>query len=124
MKLNGLQHIGIPTNNFQESKRFYQSLGFDIINQEKNGASNVAFFDLNGTIIEIWEDAANSTKGAIDHIALDTDNIEEAFLEINFLGYPLIDKEIQELPFWEKGIRYFNFSGPNNEIIEISQRNK
>lgn len=102
MNLNGLQHIGIPTNNFQESKRFYQSLGFDIINQEKNGASNVGFFDLNGTIIEIWEDAANSTKGAIDHIALDTDNIEEAFSEINSLGYPLIDKEIQELPFWEK----------------------
>ncbi|HHA5475028.1 TPA: VOC family protein, partial [Enterococcus faecium] len=26
--------------------------------------------------------------------------------------------------FWENGIRYFNFYGPNHEIIEISQMKK
>ena len=122
MKLNGLQHIGILTEDFTASKKFYESLGFTLINQEKNGTSNVGFFNLNGTVIEIWEDASSGTKGAIDHIALDTDDIELAYQTVKQLGYPLINEKIENLPFWEQGILYFNFLGPNNEVIEISER--
>ena len=26
-----------------------------------------------------------------------------------------------ELPFWEKGIRYFNIKGPNEEVVEFCE---
>ncbi|HAP8126038.1 TPA: VOC family protein, partial [Enterococcus faecium] len=109
MKLNGLQHIGIPTKDFGASKIFYESLGFSLINEEMNVGSKVGFFELNGTIIEIWEDKTTECRGAIDHLALDTDDIDEVFNSIQDLGYELLDKNIMELPFWENGIRYFNF---------------
>ncbi|HIE6527254.1 TPA: VOC family protein [Enterococcus faecium] len=124
MKLNGLQHIGIPTKDFGASKIFYESLGFSLINEEMNVGSKVGFFELNGTIIEIWEDKTTECRVAIDHLALDTDDIDEVFNSIQDLGYELLDKNIMELPFWENGIRYFNFYGPNHEIIEISQMKK
>ncbi|WHA09262.1 VOC family protein [Enterococcus montenegrensis] len=124
MNLNGLQHIGIPTQDFAASQKFYESLGFQLINKEQNGNKKVGFFDLAGTVIEVWEDKAQKKRGAIDHIALDTKDIATAFTEIQALGYPLIDNEIMLLPFWEKGISYFNFIGPNGEIIEISQIEK
>jgi lactoylglutathione lyase len=124
VKLNGLQHIGIPTGDFEASKNFYESLGFKLINEEMNAESKVGFFELNGMIIEIWEDETTECRGAIDHLALDTDDIDKAFKSIQDLGYELLDKNIMELPFWEKGIRYFNLYGPNHEIIEISQMKK
>lgn len=92
MKLNGLQHIGIPTKDFGASKIFYESLGFSLINEEMNVGSKVGFFELNGTIIEIWEDKTTECRGAIDHLALDTDDIDEVFNSIQDLGYELLEK--------------------------------
>ena len=34
LHIKGIQHIGIPTQKYQETLDFYRSLGFDIINQE------------------------------------------------------------------------------------------
>ncbi|AXX65079.1 VOC family protein [Bombilactobacillus bombi] len=122
-KLNGLQHIGIPTNILNETKIFYQTLGFQIIDEEDNNGSCVAFLELNGLILEIWESLeTNNHAGAINHIALDTSDIESVFEWIKSLGLQLIDKNIKSLPFWDNGIRYFNFYGPNKEIIEICQK--
>lgn len=56
---------------------------------------------MNGTIIEIWEDKTTECRGAIDHLALDTDDIDEVFNSIQDLGYELLDKNIMELPFWK-----------------------
>lgn len=61
--------------------------------------------------------------GAINHLALATDDIAAVFNEIKALpGIEMIDSQIQFLPFWDHGIKYFNFYGPNREIIEICQR--
>ena len=36
-------------------------------------------------------------------------------------GYTMLDKEVQFLPFWEKGVRFFTILGPNGEKVEFSQ---
>lgn len=123
MELNGLQHIGIPTDRFEESQKFYEKLGFELIRIEKNGDNKVGFYKLGSLVLEIWEAEPKGHPGAIDHFALDTNNIESVFTKVKGLGVEFIDKKIQELPFWENGIRYFNFYGPNKEIIEICQKN-
>ncbi|SAZ23981.1 Glyoxalase-like domain protein [Enterococcus faecium] len=93
MKLNGLQHIGIPTKDFGASKIFYESLGFSLINEEMNVGSKVGFFELNGTIIEIWEDKTTECRGAIDHLALDTDDIDEVLIPHLCHPYLMLDDQ-------------------------------
>lgn len=122
--INGVQHIGIPIDDFDKSCKFYENLGFQLINQENSQGNKVGFFELNGSLLEIFEDRTSNQTGAIQHIALDTDNIEKTYEWIQAMDVVMIDAEVQALPFWEKGIRYFNFYGPNHETIEICQKNK
>ena len=87
MKLNenitGLQHIGIPTLTMKDTIDFYEKLGFKVIQREKledNG--RVAFLELNKLVIEVWETKDTTGKvGAIDHLALDVLDIEDAYEE-------------------------------------------
>lgn len=123
MVFNGLQHIGIPTIKFDESEDFYESLGFKLINSEINEGNKVAFYELNSLVLESWESEkeAAGKVGAINHIALDTDDIEAAFDFVKKLGVEFVNTSINDLPYWEHGIKFFNFYGPNREIFEICQ---
>ncbi|MDF7672500.1 VOC family protein [Lactobacillus sp. ESL0701] len=120
----GVSHVGIPTNDFAKSVRDYKKIGFELINQEDNNGSQTGFFQLGNLMLEVWETVANPVNGAINHYALDTDDVIAAFAQIKAAGFKLIDQQIMHLPFWEHGISYFNFYGPNHEVIEVCQRNK
>lgn len=120
----GISHVGIPTNDFAKSVTEYEKIGFKLINQEDNNGSATGFFQLGDLMLEVWEAETNPVNGAINHYAIDTDEIDEAFEKIKDAGFKLIDQQVMHLPFWEHGISYFNFYGPNNETIEICQRNK
>ncbi|WP_338206895.1 VOC family protein [Lactobacillus juensis] len=124
MIFNGLQHVGIPTKKFDESRDFYQSLGFKLVNTEDNQGSRVAFYQLGTLMFESWESPqeAPGKVGAINHIALDTNDINRAFAEVQKLNVQFVENGIQSLPYWENGIKYFNFYGPNKEIFEVCQK--
>lgn len=124
MIFNGLQHVGIPTKKFDESGDFYQSLGFKLVNTEDNQGSRVAFYQLGTLMLESWESPqeAPGKVGAINHIALDTNDINRAFAEVQKLNVQFVENGIQSLPYWKNGIKYFNFYGPNKEIFEVCQK--
>lgn len=124
MTFKGLQHIGIPTKRFDQSKSFYEELGFKLVNTENNDGSRVGFYQIGSLVLESWEspEEAPEKVGAINHIALDTDNIEIAFKQVQKLNVDYVEDGIQSLPYWENGIKYFNFYGPNKEIFEVCQR--
>ena len=124
MIFNGLQHVGIPTKKFDESRDFYQSLGFKLVNTEDNQGSRVGFYQLGTLMLESWESPqeAPGKVGAINHIALDTNDINRAFAEVQKLNVQFVENGIQSLPYWENGIKYFNFYGPNKEIFEVCQK--
>ena len=124
MIFNGLQHVGIPTKKFDESRDFYQSLGFKLVNTENNQGSRVGFYQLGSLMLESWESPqeAPGKVGAINHIALDTNDINRAFTEVQKLNVQFVENGIQSLPYWENGIKYFNFYGPNKEIFEVCQK--
>lgn len=128
MKLQNLvtsiQHIGIPTNDIEKTIAFYTGLGFEVALRTVNKAANeqVVFLRLKNLTIEAYEShAASNRAGAVDHLALDVTNIEKAFELIQSGGYSLLDREIQFLPFWKHGVRFFTIEGPNAERIEFSQ---
>lgn len=124
--INGLQHIGIPTDDLGKTIGFYESIGFSCVHRTRNEAADedVAFLRLGSLTIETYI-AAHTPRapGAINHIALDVDDIEAAWALARETGLALPEgEEIHFLPFWENGVRYFTLLGPNNEAIEFNQK--
>lgn len=118
----GLQHIGIPTTDLEGSERFYTDLGFRVIHRAANGDERVIFLELAGLVVEIWTGAPTGRSGAIDHFALDVTDIDAVFQTVTAAGAAAIEGEVRQLPFWERGVRYFTILGPNAEKIEFIQK--
>ena len=85
-QLNGIQHVGIPTNDIEATIEFYGKLGFEVALQTVNEEANekVSFLKLNNLVIETYENkAAKMESGAIDHVAIDVKDIEKVYELIN-----------------------------------------
>lgn len=122
--ITGLQHIGIPTNDIEATIAFYETLGFSIAFQTVNEAVNekVAFLRLGDVTVEAYENKqAALIDGAVDHIALNVTDIEAVFRLAQDKKFCMLDAEIQFLPFWENGVKFFRILGPNKEKVEFSQ---
>ena len=122
--VTGIQHIGIPTNDMEKTIGFYRSLGFEMALDTVNEAAGerVCFLRLKNLCVEAYQNGcAVGRPGAIDHVALDVADVEAAFAKAAEVGCTMLDKEIQFLPFWEKGVRFFTILGPNGEKVEFSQ---
>jgi len=122
--VTGVQHLGIPTNNIEETIAFYKAIGFEVVMETVNEAVNekVAFLQNKNLVIETYESGNAAMKvGAIDHISIDVTDVDAVFAMIanNFNS---LDKEVQSLPFWEKGVKFFTILGPNSEKIEFCER--
>lgn len=112
----------LPTNDMKATVAFYEKLGFTVAYRTMNNGEEVVFLKHGSLCIESYENGqAKKINGAIDHIAMDVEDVEKAWEEVKALGITPIETEIQALPFWENGVRYFNIYGPNREKIEFSQ---
>lgn len=119
--IKGLQHIGIPTNDIDATVAFYNRIGFETALETTDGECRVVFLKLKGLVLETYENGQAALRdGAIDHIALDVADIEEAYAFISGLGIKILT-EITFLPFWENGIKFFIAEGPNKERLEFAQ---
>ena len=123
-QLNGIQHVGIPTNDIEATIEFYGKLGFEVALQTVNEEANekVSFLKLNNLVIETYENkAAKMESGAIDHVAIDVKDIEETYKEVCAMDLNTTNDEIHFLPFWDNGVKFFTIKGPNEEKVEFSQ---
>ena len=112
--LTGVQHIGVPTNDLEKTVAFYETIGFQPV---------LEIVQLKNLVIETYENhAAVGKPGAIDHIALDTTDIEAAFAAAKEAGLTMLDDEIHGLPFWANGVKFFTVKGPNGEKVEFCQK--
>jgi catechol 2,3-dioxygenase-like lactoylglutathione lyase family enzyme len=132
LKINGLQHIGIPVTDLKKSEFFYEGLGFKNvmsthfeINAEKGF---VSMMQLGKIIIEIYQmppaelEAVKLRKdGHVDHIAFDVDDIDTTFQTLKENGYKVLEPSPVFLNFWTKGCKYFNIEGPDGERLEFNQ---
>lgn len=119
----GIQHIGIPTNDIEETIQFYECLGFHVILATRNNDVTVAFLQLHNLILETYENkSATLQSGAIDHIAIDVKDIDELFKLIKSKNFHLLNHGVQILPFWEKGVKFFTILGPNKEKVEFCEK--
>lgn len=132
LKINHLQHIGMPITDIDVSTSFYEKLGFKVVMRStfmhEGSAGKVAMLQLEKIIIELYQmpepelSAVKARKdGRIDHIAFDVDDIDEAFLTLKKEGYEILQTEPVYLSFWEKGCKYFYITGPDGERLEFCQ---
>ena len=63
-QLNGIQHVGIPTNDIETTIVFYEKLGFEMAFRTVNEAADekVAFLKLGTLAIETYENKAAALK--------------------------------------------------------------
>ena len=114
----GIQHLGIPTEELEKTVAFYQGLGFETT--WTNG--EVAFLQLGSLVIETYKvEASAKLNGAIDHVALNVNDIEAAWRDAQACGYETEDTAINFLPFFENGVKFFTIIGPNREKVEFNQ---
>ena len=110
-QMNGVQHVGVPTNDIETTIKFYEALGFKI-----------AFLKLGNLVIETYENkAAKMESGAIDHVAIDVKDVEKVHELVTAAGLNTTNDEVHFLPFWENGVKFFTIEGPNKEKVEFSQ---
>ena len=121
--MNNLQHIGIPTGRYEESLEFYRTLGFtEKYSTKQPNGKPVAFYELGNLCMEIYEsDEAAGCHGAIDHVTIDCSDIDEAYAYATGKGMKIVSDGIEQLPYWDNGIRFFKVEGPNREVFEICQ---
>ena len=124
-RINGFQHVGLPTNDIEATIAFYKTLGFEVASTCDLPTDKVAFLTLKGICIETYQSlTANNAKGfdgAIDHICVDVDDIEATLEAVKAAGLKPINDEIEFLPFWEKGVRFFKVLDPNNAPVEFCE---
>jgi lactoylglutathione lyase len=53
---------------------------------------------------------------------LNVRDIGKAFRELKAAGLTIVEKESVFLPFWEKGIKYFNVLVPDGERVEFAEQ--
>jgi catechol 2,3-dioxygenase-like lactoylglutathione lyase family enzyme len=124
-KITGIQHVGMPTNDIEQTIKFYQGIGFEPVYRTINEQANekVAFLQLGNLVMEVYENRqAAMRSGAIDHIAIDVKDIADVYDELKARGYEVPADGIQGLPFWEHGVKFFTITGPNAERIEFCER--
>ncbi len=132
VKLNHIQHIGIPVIDIKVSENFYTKLGFKNVMattfKYNSNTGSVIMMKLNEMVIELYQMPENELKeirerrnGHIDHIAFDVDNIETTFEEIKNNQFTILDEQPVFLAFWKNGCKYFNITGPDGERLEFNQ---
>ena len=116
----GLQHIGVPTNDIDETIRFYTALGFEVAHRADNNGEKVAFMKLGDLMIETYQNfKAVGQAGAVDHIAINVTDVDAARRIADEMKLEVIEEG--QLAFWENGVRYFTILGPNREKLEFNQ---
>ena len=133
LKINHIQHIGIPVTDIKKSEAFYEKLGFTNvmastfeIEAEKGGI--VAMMKRESMIIELYQmpesklsEIKSRKDGHVDHIAFDVDDIDLTFTILKENGFQILEERPLFLNFWDKGCSYFNILGPDGERLEFNQ---
>jgi catechol 2,3-dioxygenase-like lactoylglutathione lyase family enzyme len=129
LKLNHIQHVGIPVTDIKISEAFYKRLGFKNVMastfEYNRGKGLVAMMKLKEMIIELYQLPEKERKyrknGHIDHIAFDVDDIDKTFNEMKKASFNIIEQKPAFLSFWKSGCKYFIVTGPDGERLEFNQ---
>jgi len=119
-------HYGLPTKDMDATIEFYEKLGaeivFETVVQEDGKPCRVVHLQVSNLYVEAYErDEIAGRPGALDHIAVSTDDIEGAFAEAKALGLTFAKEEIGVSDYWPGSAKWFHLVGPSGELVEFAQ---
>jgi len=133
LKINALQHVGIPVTDLVASEVFYEKFGFRNVMSstfeiEGEAGGKVAMMQQGNIILELYQMPPTELakvrarqNGHIDHIAFDVDDVEATFQVLKNEGFTPLEPQPVFLAFWKKGCKYFNILGPDGERLEFNE---
>jgi lactoylglutathione lyase len=132
LKINAIQHVGLPVTNLATSEAFYERLGFKNVMasgfEYRGGKGSVAMMRRENMILELYqmpekemEEIRRRGDGRIDHVAFDVDDIDATYATLKAASFSIVELEPVLLPFWKNGCKYFNILGPDKERLEFNQ---
>jgi lactoylglutathione lyase len=121
LKINSLQHIGLPVTDINRSVSFYEKLGFENVMAAtfdyNNDKGNVVMMKLNDIIVELyqmpqknWKKYATGLTDTLTILHLTWNNIDTTFSVLKELVLTVIEPQPVFLAFWQKGCKYFNMT--------------
>lgn len=123
----GHDHVGIATNNLEETVQFYTDiLGFEVFSEcvEEDG-TQIKFLRKGNLKYEVFQPPQKIPEDQtrkIDHMSFISNDIEKDYSYFMKQGYKCTTEGIQSLKnVWGKGCRYFKIKGPGGEEIEFNQ---
>ena len=122
-----LDHIGIQSVNSEKDATWYmEKLGFTLKGKFKSSRGDFyTWFVTNGNVTyEISQNADLDPmlQGKVDHIALNSTDIEADYKACVDAGLKVITKGIESIPSrWENGCRFFKVESATGEAVEINQ---
>jgi len=125
--VKGFHHVAMKVKDFDATVKFYtEVLGFKKSISWGEGDNRAIMLDAgNGNYLEIFAGGSDEKKpeGALLHLALSTDNCDEALERVRAAGMEITiepnDVVINSNP--PMPIRIAFFKGPDGEIIELFQ---
>ena len=122
-----LDHIGIQCIDSEKDATWYmEKLGFTLKGKFKSSRGDFyTWFVTNGQVtyeISQKADLDPMLQGKVDHIALNSTDIEADYKAAVNAGLTISTKGIEDIPGrWERGCRYFKVVSPTGEQVEINQ---
>ena len=131
--MNGWSHLGIPVSDLDRSITYYSQFGFNQVMlaeiPQDDEAVRVAMLERGDFLLEAYqlvaedlEEVRTRSDGHIDHIAFGVRDCDQAFGEVRSAGLKTLEDAPVHLPFWEKGVKYFNVRGPDGEKLEFNEK--
>jgi lactoylglutathione lyase len=121
MNVVGLHHAGVHVSDLGRSADFYRAVfGFDqsVAWRLRLGAEVIVFLHAGDARLELIADGLGNRKtGAIDHVALEVDNLDRWLIRLREQGVQLLDDAPIEVP--QLGARILFCLGPDGERIEL-----
>lgn len=125
-KITGLAHIGVFVSDLERSMKFYtENLGFESEGMDDLGATKLGFLKNGTCLIELVCHSTYTnppTRGIVDHICLEVENIEEVVETLKASGIPM--ENDASVGFSDKirgGVKNIFFRGPDGERIELME---
>jgi catechol 2,3-dioxygenase-like lactoylglutathione lyase family enzyme len=113
-----LNHLHIKTKDPEQTVKFYvDNLGAKIVNQSPRGGYRLDLHGLSLNVTKFLEDQTREQKYGMEHIAIDTDELDTLVEKLKGQGINILEQTIVS-----GGRRVCFFEGPDGvqlEFIEI-----
>lgn len=122
-----IAHLGLATTDIKRDVLWYEEkMGFERIDSfQTPWGEPVCFLQGSGIVYEIYQPAqqvAKEMEGRINHVAFESEDIEEDFKKYTKAGCRMLTNGIEEIStFWSHGIRFFKIAGSAGEEIEFCE---